>query len=534
MTMNERWHAQYVLTVCGGFAALYLLTRPFLLISDGSAWVLEASLADPARTWFGFPSYFLQIPLASVVTQALQAIGLKVTAGPVFVGLSLCGTLAAVACVGLIAEVLLRTRTAAWLGALLCGASLNPWTQWNGELSGLALGFAAAGLYCTLRGRFLLPAVLWAFSVLSQINFVLAAPAFVWAVWWARGDGESVSQSLRRVIALPALAGAVCVCAFLLGSWAVGKWHDPAGLADWLQRSYSTAERSVLVRPDVFRAVKGLITAYSAAGHVVRDVFTGRSATEVPGFVPALVVGSVFLVATGILSVLAFRRRQAAVFALIWLLPFHVGFNWWWVPTEEEYHTGALPGLVLIVTAGLIELGARLSPSRRRVLYGIYVAVLLGLNLTAVILPRQSLAQDAVSSTQAVRRLVEDSQGRAVLVTCDGGNVIAVHHSGIEYLRIRSIWRGSVAEIQQSIAAWIRDRMAEGKEPYLLGRWCLPENWKTSWSKAPFDLHFLKSDFFIAPPVIVGVPTDQPSVTDPFMWKWGDIARITLPGGDGR
>jgi hypothetical protein len=521
-----RWSLRYAGGVVAIFVPLYLLTRPMLLISDGGAWVREATLADPSRTWFAFPTYFLQIPLAAGVWSALHRLGLPVSVESVYLALSLAGTLTAAIFVGLIAAELLRDREAAWLAAILFGASLNPWTQWNGELSGLAVGFAAAGLFFALRGRIALPAVLWAFSVLSQVNFIYATPVFALAAWMAGPDARPVALRLRRAAALPMAAGSLTLVLFLIASRALGKWGDLPALAVWLSESFGTVGRSVLKTPDVARAFKGLLTAYTAAGHSLLNVVVRREAFEYPAFVPALIIGSVLVGATALLVLTAFRQPRLVFFALAWLLPFEALFNWWWAPMEEEYHTGALPGLVLLVAAGLLQWGARFPGRRRYALYVTYVAVFAGLNLFTAILPRRALAADSIKTGEELRRLMDARGGRAVLVTCDGGNVTAVRNSGIEYLRIRSIWQGSVPEIQQAIHAWVQARRAEGREPYLLGRWCYPKYWKTEWSKEPFDLYFLERDFRLAPAGITGVPTDQFSVTDPFTWRRGDVVRL--------
>jgi hypothetical protein len=524
--LGRRWCLTYAGSLVAVFVPLYVLTRPLLLISDGAAWVREATLADPSRTWYGFPTYFLQIPLAAWSWRVLHALGLPVTVEGVHLGVSLAGTLTAIIFVGLIAATLLRSREAAWLAAILFGASLNPWTQWNGELSGLAVGFTAAGLFFALHDRLARAVAFWALSVLSQINFIYATPVFVLAAWMAGPDGRPAGTTLRRAAGLPVVAGTATLLLFLIGSRAVGKWHDLPGLVVWLSASFATVERSVLKTPDVARAVKGLLTAYTAAGHSLLNVIARPEAFESPGFVPALVIGSV-LVAVSVAFVLAASRvRRLVLFALVWLVPFEALFNWWWAPAEEEYHTGALPGLVLLVAAGLWHCARRLPARRRYALYGGYVAVFAGLNLFTAILPRQALAADSLEAGEDIRRLMEARSDRAVLVTCDGGNVTAVRNAGIEYLRIRSIWKGSVPEIQQAIRAWVDARRAEGKEPYMLGRWCYPKYWKTAWSKEPFDLYFLERDFRLIPAGITAVPTDQFSVTDPFTWGRGDVVRL--------
>jgi len=73
--------------------------------------------------------------------------------------------------------------------------------------------------------------------------------------------------------------------------------------------------------------------------------------------------------------------------------------------------------------------------------------------------------------------------------------------------------------------------MAEAKVPHVLDRWCYPEEWGTSWSKKPFDQFFLSGQYRLTPTSVTSVPLAQPSTTDPFTWRRGDIVRLDPAGG---
>jgi hypothetical protein len=194
------------------------------------------------------------------------------------------------------------------------------------------------------------------------------------------------------------------------------------------------------------------------------------------------------------------------------------------VPTVEKYHAGALPGFVLLVTGGLVHLGSRLSARGRLGIYLPYVAAFAGLNLFGAVLPMQALGKDATRAELQIRRLADEREGRAVFLACDASGPLV--GAGVSFLRIRSVWTGTVPEIEESLTSWTRDRVREGKEPYLVGRWCLPEGWKTTWSKAPFDLLFLEHSFKIRPTNITGIPIAESVPTNPFSWTQGDVARL--------
>jgi len=93
-------------------------------------------------------------------------------------------------------------------------------------------------------------------------------------------------------------------------------------------------------------------------------------------------------------------------------------------------------------------------------------------------------------------------------------------------LRLRSVWTGTIPEIQEKVRSWTAARLQDGDEPYLVGRWCFPEEWKTTWSKAPFDLLFLEQSFALIPTRIADIPITEPVPTNPFSWRRGDIIRL--------
>ncbi|MSO55887.1 MAG: hypothetical protein EXQ55_03050 [Acidobacteria bacterium] len=514
----------YVAVVFVGFGLLYLLTRSSVPVGDSKGFIAVARGGDPSQIHYGEPIHFLQVPLARAVWRILDALGASVSLETIFVGFSLVGTLAAIVFVGLIAAKILRTQTAAWLAAVLFGTSLHASTQWNGELYGLALGFVTAGLFFTLRGRVAIPAFLWGLSVLSHSDFAMAAPTFIAAVSMAEPSVVRTGEKLRRASVLLGLAATSTVLVMLLGSWTLGKWFDSASFAAWLGPSYEARQQDVSASPEVFRAMKGLVTAYTVAGHYWRDILTGRGQYSAPLFVPAAAVGLLVLVLTSVLLVAAAWRRSLFLFALVWLLPFHILVNWWFVPTVEKYHAGALPGFVLLVTGGLVFVGTRMPARRRCLLYGGYVAAFAGLNLFGAVLPMQALGRNAAKAAREIRQLHTERGGRAVFVACDDPKAIV--GAQVTFLRLRSIWKGTLPEIQQAVVSWIQARRREGNEPYLVGRWCLPEEWKTTWSKEPFDLYFLELSFQMVPTRITGIPISESVPTNPFNWTQGDVVGL--------
>lgn len=521
--LSGRRLAWYVATMVCAFALVFLLTRSSILIGDAGHYMQRAESGDPARLHFGEMSHFVQVPLARALWLAAGRVGLPLSLAFVFIGISLMGTLTAIIFLGLVTAQLTRASEAAWLAAILFGTSLNISTQWNGELYGLPLGLLTAGLYFALRGRRVLATVLWSLAVLARLEFSLATPIFVAAIWMTQPSGVSVLEKGRRVAGVLLVAGSSSLALLLAGSWWLGKWTNAASLAAWAQLSFASRMPDVALHAEIGRALKGLLTAYTVSGHFWRDVLTGRG-TNTPVFILACAVGLFVIVVTGLMLAMAVRRPRVFVLGLIWLLPFHIAINWWFFPTVEKYHAGALPAFVLLIVTGFVAAGDWMGTRSRTLLIGSYAAACVSLNVFGALLPMQALGRDTVRSTAAIQRLIDASAGRAVFVACDEPKVLT--GGAIPYWRMRSVWVGTIPEIQRALTAWVDARLAEGREPILVGRWCLPEEWKTKASKAPFDLFFLEQSFRMVPTGIINIPTANSVPTNPFNWTRGDVVRL--------
>lgn len=522
---ERRWIAGFTAAVVSGFLPLYLWTRLPQWVSDSATFAAAARLGDPSDPQYGYPGHYLQIPLANGLWRLLHAMGWGVAPDAVWLGLCLVGTLAAVVFLGLIAREILQTRTAAWLAAVIFGTSLNMWWQWNGELYALALGFMTAGLFLTLRQRVFTGAALWALAVTCHIDFVLAGPVFVWALWLNRPAMQTTVVTVRRAITMLSVAGISTVALLIVPMWAVGKYGSVADLQGWMERYFSGVTESGHVEavPEVFRAAKGLLTAFTVAGHYWRDILTSRGVQGDSAFALASGVGLVVLIATAACLIAALWQRRLVVFALIWLVPFQVFFNWWAVPNDAKYHAGSLPAFVLLVTAGLVQLGARLSRSRRYALYAIYVSICAWLNLFGSILPMQSRGLETRAGTSAIRELDRAAAGGAAMLSCTDSP--AMFDSGIENFRVKRIWTPDPPVVEQTIRVWVGERIREGKVVYLLGRWCYPEEWVLP-AHPPFDQFFLNDEFEIVRSGITGIPVAEVWETNPFSWRRGDVFRL--------
>lgn len=525
---SRRWMMSYVIVLVVGFAVLFLLTRSSVPVGDSRHYIETARAGDPAAFHYGNPSHFLQIPLSRAIWRSFGALGMPVSLENIVLALALFGTLAAIVFMGLIAAEMTRTSSVAWLAAILFGTSLHVWTQVNGEQYGLPLGFVTAGIWLALRGRIVAPAIFWALATISHSEFFMAGPAFVMAAWFTRPGPMSTGAKLRTISGLLGLAGGLVLLNLLFWSWVLGKWSTPASLVAWVQYIYYVDHQYTVGRPEIFRAMKGLVTALTVAGHFWRDILTGRGVTDA-AFVLKSAVGLLVLAVIAVSLAAATRQRRLFLFGLAWLLPFHVLGNWWFVPTVEKYHAGALPGFVLLVTGGLVQISSgRFGPWRYLIWAG-FLGTCAALNLFGALLPMQVLGRDRIVAERGIRQLNEASAGRAVFVTCDAPAAVVL--AGVKYYRLRSFWTGTIPEIQAKVLAWTRARVEEGYQPYLVGRWCYPEEWLTTWSKARFDLYFLDQSFDMAPTAVTNMPIGEDVATDPLSWVRGDVVRLDPRSG---
>lgn len=526
--MSRSWLVRYVGVLVGGFATMFLLTRSSILVGDARAYIDVARVGDPGAFHFANPSHFLQVPLARGIWLGLLALHVPASLEQIFVALALVGTLVAIVCVGLIAAEVVGERWVAWLAATMFGVSLHVWTQVNGEQYGLALGFVTAAVWFALRGQLVAPALLWALAMAAHSEFMFAGPVLIWTVWQTSAPGKPGRRSLVAAGGVVALAGASVSSALLVASWALGKWTTPDTLVHWLQTVLAVDHKYTIGRPEVFRALKGLFTALTVGGHFVRDLMTGRGEWDNAAFLVQTAIGLLIILLTMACLASAWRMRRVGVMALLWLLPFHVLGNWWFLPTVEKYHAGALPGFVLLVTAGLVSLTSR-WPLRQRALCAAFVVVLAALNYWGAVRPIAIRGQELDKAVNDLRGFQEARGGHATFIACDASSALV--DAGLPFYRIRSFWTGTVPEIQDRIAAWAESQVAEGREVYLVGGWCYPEEWNTRWSKAPFNLHFLDRQFRFTPTSITNMPIEQTVPTNPFSWLSGDVVRLEPRGG---
>jgi hypothetical protein len=522
---SRHWTRLDLIVLLAGFAVLYVSVRSSLLIGDAVAFTNFARAGDPAGLHYGEPSHFLQVLLTRAIWQGGLRLGLPVTVGGTLVAISLAGSIAATATFGAIAGILLQSRAAAWLGAVLFGTSLQVWTQANGELYGLASAFTSLAIYAALRRRTAIAAVLFALGVLSHADFVLALPALLVALRLAEQDAPPPAW-WRGAALLCALSGVLTLLVLLIGSRAIGKWHDRPQLVAWAQRSYTTRQTDI-DPPQPARALKGLITADTAAGHVVRDIATGRAPALEGWFLAWGAIAAILIAVTAALVLAAFLEWRVGLFALAWMLPPHVLINWRFIPTVEKYHAAALPGFLLLVLTGLVAAGRRAGRAGLPLQVTFVVAGAL-VNLFGVLLPLRALGTELTAATSALDQLIADSGGRAVFVTCDAP--AAVVRAGGEYLRIRAIWNAPPPLVEAQIVAWTTMQLANGRRVFVVGDRCLPEEWITTWSQAPFTLAFLEQRFTTGRPLIRHLPIAQTSLTDPLGWRYGDVRELRAIG----
>jgi hypothetical protein len=492
---------------------LYLFTRSSQLISDGEHYI-DLARAGDGRLYAEI-GHFLQVPLTHGLWRGLSALGLDVPVAGIYLGLSLAGALAAIVSIGEIAASLFASRRAGLVASVLLGTTLVVWTQWNGELSTLALGFIVPAMYCALRGSTLVAAVLWALAVTSHAELALVAPAFFLAPIIRSREKPWLGKLWRGAI-LCVVAGGLTIAFLVIGSWLCGRWHDGATFAAWIRDAW--APRSVMMEPaDPVRALKGLVTAYTVAGHVWGDILRGRTHATAP-FVASAALGGVVLASTAALVLAGARARWNALLAAAWIVPTHVLLNWHFAPTSEEYHVGAMPGLVLLVTGGLVSLRVR------HVVASAYVAACVALNLLGCVLPMQAYGADMYRAHGEVLRTVNEAGRDASLVTCSD-RIMMDWSRELEVKRLY-VPRRDVAHVRAASTAWVRERLSERRRVFLLGPRCYVEEWVPAPNGDEVDLRFLADEFTLVQTPMRRVPLAWVSQTNPFSWRQAALFEI--------
>ena len=503
--------------------ATYLLTASKTLINDGEAWLNTIRKADPTELYWTDAAHFLQIPLTRHVTDRLHAVGIAVDYRPVFLAICLAGTLAAAAFLGLVVAALAESASAGLLTAALFGTSLHAWLQWNGELYALALGFLAAGLFVAERGRWAIACVLWALAVLSHADTALAAPAFL-VLFWRKAPAD-MAPWRRAVTAIARCfaAGALFFVFLFAYGWLMAAWAGFGEFIGWMERAYGLRLRTI-VEPHPIRALRGLVTAYSAGGHVVGEILTGRSPSLAGAFAMTALLTAAVLTATAVFALLALRCRRLAAVAAGLIVLVHVSFNWWLWPTTELYHGVALLGVVALVGGGA-ALWSREIRWRRVIVAG-YVAACVVLNLTVSVLPVQAYGKDLERAEAVFRHLGNTAGGRLVVVTCTVNT--ALRRSGVRSLEIRRHWNADDRALRTAVMSQLRAAQAAGDAVYSLGRECTPWEWRVDVPRTTLSLHrLLGDDFTWVPTGLVALPTNPGvSQTNPLGWRTADLFEL--------
>jgi hypothetical protein len=303
----------------------------------------------------------------------------------------------------------------------------------------------------------------------------------------------------------------------------MGAWTSFGEFSGWLERAYGLRLRTI-VEPHPIRALRGLVTAYSAAGHVVGEILTGRSPSLVGTFAFTALLAAVVLAATAAFAVRALRCRPVAAVAAGLILLVHVGFNWWLWPTIELYHGVALLGVVALVGCGA-AMWSRELPGRRLAVAG-YLAACVVLNLTVSVLPVQAYGRDLERAEAVFRHLNDTAGGRLVVMTCTVNT--ALRRSGARGLEIRRVWDADERVVQSALVSRLRAAQAAGDAVYALGRECMPWEWRVDVPRTNLAVdRLLADDFTWVQTRALRLPTNPGvSQTNPLGWRTADLYEL--------
>lgn len=500
--------------------ALVVLSIVFccpLLVPDGTEWIRNS--IDTST--LGDPMHLIQVVLVRWAWRALSFAGVGVD--KVFYAFGLAGNFVAAIYLGRIAWKLTSQRSIALAAGALYGAALVPATYWHGELYSLANCFSIVAWFFALRGRLSFAMPFWALGVAGHIEHALLFPAFGLAAWINMPASMTTAHRLRRVITMWIISGLIFIAMTLAISWYYNRWYDLESMKQWLAYSQSIHGGGFHVNPA--KAIKGLLSAFSAAGATLADLAQGRVSFGSSTWFAASVVLSVVTVGLVVLlSLGAFAeksRRRAAFIALSWVIPVHVGFNWSYEPQTAEYHATAVPGFVLLLALGLAH-----SRKPRFVATIVVTVFFCAFNYAASIIPIWSMGRGVASFSQQIVEASNIKRKPLSVVRCvnyvpfpkhadkphDLEVSTIVHRRRIENLPVTH------EEILADIERFVERERAVGRDVVFFGDRCVQDPWDPvirPEAGVRFEAVIKK---FKGEPVTPSVAVPRSSFLDPFSW----------------
>jgi hypothetical protein len=469
----------------------------------------------------------------------------------VYVGIGWVGLLWGIALVRRLLRRWTNDRHVPIIGALFYGSALGPWFYWNGELEVLAVAFSLAALDRLTQDKLsvsdiVLAGVFWGLSVLSHAEMVLAALPFV-AELARKPAGRRRAVFLAVLLCLSGATTALS--GLLIGGAIIGKWHDVPSLYRWLFGESATVVGTYAEGYGFWpaaKALKGLFTSFSAAGHVLADLMRGRVETASSAFLVALlpsilvVAGAVWFIARGL------RLRGPAIVPGVWISAFLLLFNFYYQPAQEEYHIASTAPFVLLIGLGMWEWlrGDRGPSSWKRLVCIGFLIIHIALNLLGSIIPAKLSIHRNIAAAGELKHFSarsEKGEEKALILACEDENVI--RWAGQDYLRVRTLTSEKRAVSAEELRIHIRSRLVDearrGRTILAVNRGCKADYWndlRTLAGKSPlpeeivrfqFDFLFLDFNFWRLEEVrwFYLNPTSQ---TNPFNWRRGELYLLSL------
>lgn len=529
----------YTLLTLVAWAVIYLFTQSKEYTSDGGARLILANAGPIHAFQYGDWGHFLQTPLAHEVAKTLRRLSVDVSGAQVFLALGFLGNLLGIFAFGLACERIFDSFTARLIGMVLFATSLVTWLYWNGETLNLGLGLAALALWAGVSGRVVLSAMFLGLAGACRMDFLSIAPGICFFAYQTKHHGK---WNLKPFVLLVSSYGLMLLLSFsstVLGfAFFIGKYASLGGLWAFINESREGYGAYTLAFGDVpiFKMIKGFVSAFTPAGHVLSDALKYR--VQYSDFRQLFY----FLSSAFILGVSAFlsglatlRQPRIVAFAIGLFFAPQLLFNMRNLYQSEEYHAALLLGLLLILMSGLMFL---FRSSRAKFLALAWVASVVLFAGVGVMLPLKTYGDRKYDRIDKLLALLRKDGANGVVVSCDELPV-EIKSEGMKVISLVAVLQAdqkieTLVDLQHKISRDLLRELAAGRHVFILGKRCqaeylreyVPRLRDVFFGLATMSFGFLEPELNFVSTGIDGLPLPWTNQSDPISWRSVDVFEL--------
>jgi len=348
--------------------AVYYLTFSKVPTSDGLTWarqVQNGSLQDLFS-----PHHLMYKPLGFALYRLLLSTGLKVDVIRLLqVMNALIGSFGAIVFLKMIMRIT-NSLITGLISSFLLAFSHGYWYFLNGEIHVFGVVFLILSFYLLLFGTgkphrvFATIGLTNGLAVLfHQENLIFLVVVVSAILTDVRRKNQRLNNLMAYLLPFSILVG----IPYLIAGWAIVGLNSAAGYMLWLTDQLHTSYTVKFVSFGLFNIIKvfkGQATCFITGVDLLADFLRNHDQYVInPRFI-TLFLSTVL--ASGILSYFAVKfgkswsvlRRQfgrVILLSVVWFTSYKLFFNFWMLPSNEEYHITALPPLLILLSLTLLK-----------------------------------------------------------------------------------------------------------------------------------------------------------------------------------